>query len=199
VILAAVAVVILTIVAVVIVRSTSSETTYTLSAPDQAGGLSMTYGKPAQVFLPAHAGNDLQKILGRRALDSTVALYRSQDGRVFGLDMASGDLADPKHLVSRLRTNPPASGNSNLHLSTTRWTSLAETDPGPHGGKAACGDVAVESHTPPERALICSWQTRHTYGNLVVYAVTQQGQQPMTVDQLADVMRRMRTDLEKPK
>ncbi len=110
--------------------------------------------------------------------------------------MTTGDLGDPKDLLTRLRANPPVAERSAVLTITTKWNALAETDAGPHGGVAACGDVVISAGSLPTAHLTqCAWQTEHTYGELWV-PLSKSG--TITTDGLADSMRRLHADLGKP-
>jgi hypothetical protein len=101
-------------------------------------------------------------------------------------------------ISSRGSAHPPVAEESAIVTITTRWNALAETDAGPHGGVAACGDVVISaslSALPTAHLTQCAWQTEHTYGELSV-PLSKSG--PVTTDGLANNMRRLRADLETP-
>ena len=75
------------------------------------------------------------------------------------------------------------------------WKQFGETEPGPHGGKAACGQVTAGGKGIPALSVAllteCAWQTEHTYGCL-----TMLGSSPP--EELAAVTRLFRDHVEKP-
>jgi hypothetical protein len=196
---AAAVVVIAVAVVVTVLVTGSGDTTYRIVTPAQAAGLKMgdTGATPMDISTPQY--RNLQKVLANRARNPVTVLYQDTAGSLYGLTLATGDLGDPKDLLTRVRANPPVAGESSVLTITTRWSSLAETEAGPHGGKATCGDVAIStgaSSLPTAHLIQCSWQTEHTFGELGL-PLNKTGK-PVTADGLADVMRRLRADLEKP-
>lgn len=182
-------------VTVVLLTGTGA-TAYRIVTPSQAGGLQRN-GNP-DTLPPSSAGyRNLQKILGAAPANTVSALYRSPDGLLFTVQAATGDFGDPGGLLGRMRASPPQGGGSILTI-TTRWEQLGATDPGPHGGRAACGQVLFGADARPSllssvHLTVCAWQTRHT-----VAMLTATIPQTMTPPRLADIMRRMRPDLERP-
>jgi hypothetical protein len=196
-ILVAVAVVGLAAIAVTIALiETSGETTYTIVTPPTAGGIGID-GKPS-TLQPSDIGyKNIQDVVGGRAKTTISALYRDPSRGLLTVQAATGDLGKPDDLLNRLRAHPPQAGESVIKLNSS-WKRLIETDPGVHGGKAVCGElsISVSSLSLPQAGLTeCDWQTAHTYMSLSLIASP--GKQ-LTAEQLADVMRRMRPDLEKP-
>jgi hypothetical protein len=199
---AATMLVIAAIVIVAVIVAGARETTYRIVTPAQAAGLKIgnTGASPVDTTTPQY--RNLQKLLVNRAQTAVNVVYEDTSGSLYSVRLASGDLGDPVDLLARLRANPPVAGQSSLGsivTITTRWSSLAETAAGPHGGTAACGDVAISTSlsTLPTTSLTqCAWQTEHTYGEVSV-PLNKTGR-PVTTGSLADIMRRLRTDLEQP-
>jgi hypothetical protein len=79
-------------------------------------------------------------VLRNRAKTAVNMVYEDSAGSLYSLKPATGDLGDPKELLTRLRAHPPVAERSAVLTITTRWNALAETDAGPHGGVAACGE-----------------------------------------------------------
>ncbi|TDE25269.1 hypothetical protein [Actinomadura sp. 6K520] len=85
-------------------------------------------------------------------------------------------------------------GNPEAFLQKVQPTTFIagqDADPGDRGGKAVCGTFAVlaEIHT------FCAWATRDSYGVVASNRATLNPQFPL----MADVMRRIRNDVEKPR
>ncbi|TDC65591.1 hypothetical protein E1200_18190 [Actinomadura sp. GC306] len=85
-------------------------------------------------------------------------------------------------------------GNPEAFLQKVQPTTFIagqDADPGRRGGKAVCGTFAVlaETHT------FCAWATRDSYGVVASNRATLNPQFPL----MADVMRRIRNDVEKPR
>ncbi|HEU5156452.1 MAG TPA: hypothetical protein VFU43_05605 [Streptosporangiaceae bacterium] len=192
------ALVVVAAVAVAVVVLRSGETTYRIVTPAQAGGLKLGSSGPSPVDTASANYQNLQKVLRNRAQTAVNVVYEDTAGTLYSLKLASGDLGDPTDLLTRLRANPPVAERSAVLTITTRWNALAETNAGPHGGVAACGDVVIStglSSLPTGHLTQCAWQTEHTYGEVAV-PLPKSG--PVTTDGLANSMRRLRADLEKP-
>lgn len=136
-----------------------------------------------------------------RARTTSAAIYQDDAKTlVVTTQWGTGDLGDPADLLSRLRAHPPQAGGgstSSVLQIKTAWKDLAATDEGPHGGKAACGDVSISLgslSSPQSQLTYCAWQTEHTF---VALSAIASPLRPVSPAQLGDIMRRMRPDLEK--
>jgi hypothetical protein len=182
------------VLALVVVGSTDDRT-YTITTPAQAGGL--TRLGAASTVRPSTVGyENIQQVVNGRARTPVTALYQEPSRRLLlTLQATTGDLGDPAGLLNRLRAHPPQVGQSKVEEINSSWKRLAATDPGPHGGRAVCGELSVSAprSVPAESTItVCAWQTHHTFGYLFAPA------SPLSVADLAEVMRQMRPDLEKP-
>ncbi|MFA1544347.1 hypothetical protein [Actinomadura monticuli] len=89
----------------------------------------------------------------------------------------TGQVGDPAAFLRKVRPTTFITGQG--------------ADPGDQGGKAVCGTFAVLAETH----MYCAWATRDSYGVVASNHPTVNPQFPL----LADVMRRIRKDVEKPK
>jgi hypothetical protein len=168
-------------VTIVLVES-SGEPTYTITTPVKAGGLPRT-GTPSNLD-PSTAGyKNLQQIVNGRAKTAVSALYQDRATNLLvTMQAATGDLGDPADLLARLRAHPPQAGQSSILKINTSWKSLAAADPGPHGGKAACGEVSIglSSLSALQTGFTeCAWQTGHT---LVYLSAISSPSRPVSVE-----------------
>jgi hypothetical protein len=163
---------------------------YDVATPRVAGGLVIEGEGGSEMDSEALNRTEAQVIVGRRATRGVSANYAGANVRVTFTGVAGTDLGDPADLVTRLNANPPQV----LQRFPGR-VSWAEVDPGPHGGKAACGTVTAELAGRPVTVVTCAWQTRQTFGQLTEVPPTG-GNQTLSANAMAELMRRMRADLE---
>jgi hypothetical protein len=193
---AAVATLIVVAAIAVIVIVPKGDRTYAITMPAQAGGL--IRNGTASTLGPSTIGyRNIQQVVTGRPRTAVAALYQDPPRKLLlTVQAATGDFGDPADLPNRIRAHPPQAGQQpSLPKVNTSWTRLAATDPGPHGGRAVCGELSVSlSQLPPTKTTFtdCAWQTRHTFVYLSAPV------SPLSVADLAEVMRRMRLDLEKP-
>jgi hypothetical protein len=181
----------------VILVANSGETTYTIVTPAQAGGLPRD--GTASTLDPSTPGyKNIQQVVNGRAKTTVSALYQNRSTNLLiTMQAGTGELGDPSDLLERLRAHPPQASQSLLKISTS-WKSLTATAPGPHGGKAACGEVSIklsQLSTLQTTFTECAWQTGHTF---VYLSAISSPTSPVSPEELAGIMRRMRPDLEKP-
>jgi hypothetical protein len=122
------------------------------------------------------------------------ATYSDGDRKILFIG-ASGKFPNPNGLVGKLRGS--GSGSQSASGVSTTWT---EVDPGPHGGKGACGESSSTIATQV-KVSFCAWQTSSTFGEVMVMpnVTTLAAAAPPTsvsATELAGIMRRMRPDLE---
>jgi hypothetical protein len=168
---------------------------YLIVAPPAAAGWKITEAGPGGATLSLLEASPLMQhfygVAGRTAAGiyfdpASGASPDSAASVVFG--GASGSLGDPAGLIARLRADPGQAVSRPGVVAG--WH---EVDPGPHGGRAACGDVTYLS--PPARVPFCTWQTPTSWGELSQLPATPVSG-VLTTDGLASLMRRMRADLE---
>jgi hypothetical protein len=168
----------------------SSPAAYQIRTPPLAGGWKISASGPGGLTVADIAASPLQLLVFRKARHARAAFYTDP---VTGIQVlfggASGPLGNPADLIARLRADP---GVVTTHRGVVvTWHEVA---PGPHGGRAACGEISP-SQSPGAPLPFCAWQTTTTFGLLTELDTTPVGL-GMTVDGLASRMRRMRPDLE---
>ncbi|MEU8803712.1 hypothetical protein [Spirillospora sp. NPDC048819] len=102
------------------------------------------------------------------------------------------ETAGPVNVLFMGGTGPVGNPETFLQkVQPTTFIAGQDADPGRKGGKAVCGTFAVlaDTHT------FCAWATRDSFGIVASNRPTLSPQFPL----MADVMRRIRNDVEKPR
>lgn len=164
---------------------------YRIVTPPNAGGWRISTSGPDGLTLADLEASRMQRLVDGKAQHGVASFYTDPaTGTTVIFDGASGPLGDPADLIARLRADPTQI--TTLPGAKVTWH---EVDPGPHGGRAACGDVTDPSLSPLVRVPFCVWQTTTSFGQLTQLP-NGPGPGNLTADALADLMRRMRPDLE---
>jgi hypothetical protein len=186
------------IAVVVVVVSGGGGTKYEIATPSSAGGLTQdTSSNSVLKSAAAGARSQAQSTLGGTVDNVVTATYADGDRKILFIG-ATGKFQNPDSLVSKLRSRS-GSGTTAQGVSFL-WT---ETDPGPHGGKGACGEGRSTTITSV-KVSFCAWQTSSTFGEVMVMpSVTSLGSssssRSVSASELGAIMRRMRPDLEHAK
>ncbi|GAA1979932.1 hypothetical protein [Kitasatospora viridis] len=168
---------------------------WTLTAPQTAGGYPI--GQP-----PAQTTQLVDSDLGQNAkllgLSGTPvrATYDDQaDGAWVFYSGLNGTGFDPNRLHDAL-THPAISGDNGAGDHTS--FSYADTDPGPHGGRAICDSLLVRNAFLTTMATTCSWFTPTTAARvtLVIKGDGTNTKIGFTAADVGPVMRAVRADVE---
>jgi len=174
------AAVVVVIVAVIVVVSLSGGggiggQKYTISTPPSAGGYPQAGDSGSDPY-----GNAFKNLLGSRG--TVVSAAYDVNGTTVTFTGVSGtDMGDADGFRQGL-ANSGSGANITHH----------DTDPG-GSGSAGCAEITVATVTVP----LCYWQTDTSLG-MVTASPSLTGGTSMNWNQLADVMRQMRPDVEKP-
>jgi hypothetical protein len=176
-----------------------SPAAYKIRTPSVAGGWKISASGPGGFTTADLQASRLQILVDGKARHAVAAFYddpaTSTDpntGIQVVFDGATGSLGNPAGLIARLRADPNLV--TTLPGAIVTWHEVA---PGPHGGRAACGDVTDPAVSALARVPFCAWQTTTTFGQLTLLP-NALGPLTMTADALGDLMRRMRLDVETP-
>ncbi|MDH6143679.1 MULTISPECIES: hypothetical protein [Kitasatospora] len=168
---------------------------WTLTAPQTAGGYQL--GQP-----PSQTTQLVNSDLGQDAkllnLSGTPvhATYDDQaDGAWIFYSGLNGSGFDPDRLHDAL-THPVTTGNDGAGDHTT--FSYADTEPGPHGGRAICDSLLIRNAFLTTTATTCSWFTPTTAARvtLVIKGDGSNTKIGFTAADVGPVMRAIRGDVE---
>ncbi len=174
-----VAVVVIIIVVVVVANlGGAGSDKYTISTPPTAGGYPQVNDSTGDTY-----GNTFRNLLGSQGTVVS-ATYDAGGTKVTFTGVSGSNLGSSDGFRQGLQ----GSGAS---------VTIHDTDAG-GPGKAACAEITVATVTIP----LCYWQTDTSLGMLTaspdLTSVTSGGGQSIGWSQLADIMRKMRPDVEKP-
>ncbi|QHC27523.1 hypothetical protein [Streptomyces sp. HF10] len=178
--------------------TTGGGTSYVLTAPQTAAGYPQ--GQPS-ADLVQRVNSDLQQSAKRLDVSGTPvhAYYDDRaDGAWIFYSGVNGSGFDPDRLHDAL-DQPPAVKEDGAGDRVT--TSAADTDPGPHGGRAICDTYMIENTMLATAATTCSWFTPTTAGavTLVIKGDGTNTKTGFTATDVAPVMRAIRASTEKPR
>ncbi|MEO3781722.1 hypothetical protein ABGB12_00165 [Actinocorallia sp. B10E7] len=176
---AAVVVVILAVVAVVSLSGGDGigSQKYTVSAPATAGGYPQVTDSSGDPY-----GNAFKNLLGSRGTVVS-ATYDVNGSKVTFTGVSGTDMGDTNGFRQGLESS-----------SAGAQVTIHDTDPG-GSGTAGCAEITVATVTVP----LCYWQTDTSLGMVTASPdINGASVTSMQWTQLADIMRRMRPDVEKP-
>lgn len=164
--------------------------TYRIATPHSAGEWRISNG-PSNLSPADLSDSEIQRMAGGLAKNAVTAFYtRTSPSTVVIFHGATGPLGDPAGLINRLHANPNLI--SEIPGASVTWREVA---PGPHGGRAACGDV-TSSGVLPVTIPFCVWQTTTSLGQFVQLPSPGIESGALSPDDLGAVMRSLRGDLE---
>ncbi|WP_198653441.1 hypothetical protein [Actinocorallia populi] len=146
---------------------------YTLSAPPSAGGYPQVNDSSGDAY-----GSTFRNLLGSQGTVVS-ATYDAEGSKVTFTGITGPGMGDRNDFRQGLQSS---GANISFH----------ETDAG-GSGTASCAEMTMSSIKIP----LCYWQTDNTLG-MVMAAPNVTGGPSLGWSQLADVMRKMRPDVEKP-
>jgi hypothetical protein len=159
---------------------------YQIVATESAGGLNLLPDSVPESSPGSSKDKRQYQLEYGGTVDSGVFTTYADGGTDLVFGGVNGKFRDPDKLVSRLRS-------ASLLPGVSVWKDI---DPGPHGGKAACGENATDP-----TISFCAWQTSSTFGEIMAMPSPETlrkdlSPKSVSVTELADSMRRMRLDLE---
>lgn len=150
---------------------------YTISAPPSAGGYPQVNDSTGDPY-----GNTFRNLLGSRGTVVS-ATYDVNGSKVTFTGVSGTDMGSKDGFRDGLESSS-AGANVTIH----------DTDPG-GSGSAGCAEITAATVTIP----LCYWQTDTSLGMVTANPDISTGSvKTMDWNQLADVMRQMRPDVEKP-
>ncbi|MFS2291939.1 MAG: hypothetical protein FWJ90_04465 [Actinomadura sp.] len=156
-----------------------SKSTRVIEAGGAAGGLAKDPLTPPQASAAYPFVAGAIKAAGIPVAERGQAVYGDQTARQVNVLFmgGTGPVGDPETFLQKVQP--------------TTFIAGQDADPGNKGGKAVCGTFAVlsETHT------FCAWATEDSYGVVASNRATLNPQFPL----IADVMRRIRDDVERPR
>lgn len=159
--------------------SGASKSTRVIEAGGAAGGLAKDPLTPPQASAAYPFVAGAIKAAGIPVAERGQAVYGDQTARQVNVLFmgGTGPVGDPETFLQKVQP--------------TTFIAGQDADPGNKGGKAVCGTFAVlsETHT------FCAWATEDSYGVVASNRATLNPQFPL----IADVMRRIRNDVERPR
>ncbi|MFE9428490.1 hypothetical protein ACFYNO_36720 [Kitasatospora sp. NPDC006697] len=169
---------------------------YRLTAPQTAGGYPQGRPPAATTQLVDSGLGQNAKLLGLTGTPVRATYDDAADGAWVFYSGLNGSGFDPDRLHDAL-THPVTTGDDGAGDHTT--FSYADTDPGPHGGRAICDSLLVRAAFLTTTATTCSWFTATTAARVTV-VIKGDGSNTkigFTAADVAPIMRAVRADAER--
>lgn len=178
--------------------TTQGGTRWALTAPQVAAG--HPQGQPPADMVQRFDA-DMRRNAGRLSVSGAPvrAYYDDRaDGAWIFYTGVTGSGFDPDHLHDALNQLPAAHDDgAGDHVTT----SAIDTEPGPHGGRAICDTVLVQSGVLTTAVSTCSWFTATTAAGVTVIPKTDGTGTRLgyTAADVAPIMRAVRAEVETPR
>lgn len=183
-------VVLILILGIVIFAVSAAGSKHSISTPSSAGGLSRDYAGESSLSSQTSTQRlAIQRATGYKVTDIKTAVYGSGSERYIFVG-GTGKLGSPDKFVSSFRS--AVRNSSSLTQTTVTELSNAGGD-----GKAVCAEVRASVGTTSITRAVCAWATKSSFGE-VIPAQGESSSTPTnkTTSDVADVMRRIRGDVE---
>jgi hypothetical protein len=184
----AVALVIVLVVVFAMAGGGGSNTKYAISTPDTAGGMTRdTAGERELASTFSSLQSSLERETNTKFTDFKIAVYRSGETRLLFAG-GTGKLSSPNVFLK---------GNPLGRVTNRNGPKLNNVDAGGEG-KAMCADVSTASGAASITIPVCAWATNTSFGMLIAVPSvgTAGAATSMQSGQVADLMRKMRPDVE---